>query len=61
LGGRRKAECPILAKFTSFWKKLKGLKNVRNLASSKVRVDEVFSKETRRITTSVRSGVTKLL
>jgi hypothetical protein len=42
LGGRE-GERPILIKFTSFSKKLEVLKNMRNLAGPKVRVDEDFS------------------
>jgi hypothetical protein len=46
--GRRKWERPILIKFTSFSKKLEVLKNKRNLAGSKVSVDEDFSAEDRK-------------
>jgi hypothetical protein len=46
--GRGKRKRPILTKFTSFVKKLEVLKNKRNLAGSKVRVDEDFSTEDRR-------------
>jgi hypothetical protein len=36
------------------------MKNIRNLAGSKVRVDEDFSRETRRMRIPKRSGVKKL-
>jgi hypothetical protein len=45
---RRKGERRILVKFTSFSKKLEVLKNKRNLAGSKVRVDEDLSMEDRK-------------
>jgi hypothetical protein len=48
LGGRRRV-CPILIKITSVSKMLKVLNNKRNLITFKVRVDEEFSIETRRI------------
>jgi hypothetical protein len=46
---RRKEDRPIFIKFISFLKKLEMSKNKRNLAGSKVRVDEDHSIEDRRI------------
>jgi hypothetical protein len=46
--GRRKGACPIVIKFTSFSKKLEVLKNERNSAGSKVRVDKNLSIEDRK-------------
>jgi hypothetical protein len=48
LGGRR-GERQILIKFMSLSKQLEVLKNKRNLAGPKVRVDEDFATEARRI------------
>jgi hypothetical protein len=47
--GRRRGECPILIKFTTFFKKLEVWKNKRNLIGSKIRVDEDVSTEDKKI------------
>jgi hypothetical protein len=47
--GRKKGVRPILVKFISFSKKLQILKNKRNLAGSKIRVEEDLSIEDRKI------------
>jgi hypothetical protein len=47
--GRRRGERPILVRFTSFSKKLEVLRNKKNLAGTKIRVDEDLSVEDRRI------------
>jgi hypothetical protein len=47
--GRRRGECPILIKFMTFFKKLEVWKNKTNLIGSKIRVDEDFSMEDRKI------------
>jgi hypothetical protein len=47
--GRRRGERPILVKFTTFFKKLEILKNKKNLAGTKITVDEDLSAETRKI------------
>jgi hypothetical protein len=47
--GRRRGERPILVKFTTFFKKLEVWRNKRNLAGTKIRVDEDLSMESRKI------------
>jgi hypothetical protein len=47
--GRRKGEWPILVKFILFSKKLQILRKKRNLAVSKIRVEEDLSMEDRRV------------
>jgi hypothetical protein len=46
--GRRRGERPILVRFTAFFKKLEVLRNRKNLAGTKIRVDEDLSIEDRR-------------
>jgi hypothetical protein len=43
--GRRRGEWPILVRFTSFSKKLEVVRNKKNLAGTKIRVDEDLSVE----------------
>jgi hypothetical protein len=47
--GIRKGERPILVKFISFTKKLEVLGNKKNLAGSKIRVEEDLSMENRKV------------
>jgi hypothetical protein len=47
--GRRRGERPILVKFTTFLKKLEVWRNKKNLARTKIRVDDDLSTEGRKI------------